>query len=75
MRVSKMESDNMLIALGTSLLERREAAKLTRSQLARKVGLKTDEIYRIEVGEYKLTVRQLYAIVRAVGAKLSDIFR
>ena len=65
----------MLIALGTTLLERREGANLTRSQLARKVGLKTDEIYRIEVGEYKLTVRQFYAIVRAVDAKLADIFR
>jgi DNA-binding XRE family transcriptional regulator len=75
MRVSKMESDNMLEWLGSQLWGRRETAGLTHAQLARRVGLKTSVIYRLEAGEYDLTVRELYAVIRALDAKLSDIFR
>jgi len=41
MRVSKMESDNTLICLGTGIAGRRETAGLTRRQIASKVQLKT----------------------------------
>jgi transcriptional regulator with XRE-family HTH domain len=75
MRVSKMESDNMMEWLGSQLWDRRENAGLTHAQLARRVRMKADAIYRIEAGEHDLTVRELYAIVREFDAKLCDIFR
>jgi len=75
MRVSKMESDNMLIWLGTGIAQRRKEAAMTHAQLARKVQLKTDAIRRLECGEYDLSVRELYAIARALGSTLGDITR
>lgn len=74
MRLSKMQSDNMMAWLGTDIAQRREAAGLTRRQLARKVHLKTDVIHRLELGEYELSVRELYSIVRTLGLSLREMF-
>ena len=74
MRVSKMESDNMMTWLGTGIAQRREAAGVSRRQLASKVHLKTEVIHRLELGEYELSVRELYSIVRALGLTLSEMF-
>ena len=70
----KMEADNMLTWLGTGIAERRKTAGLSCCQLARKVRLKTNVIYLIEVGEYDLSVRELYAIIRAVDTTLGEMF-
>jgi len=51
MRSSNTETDNMLIWLGTGIAQRRKAAGLNCSQLARKVRLTTDVIHRLELGE------------------------
>jgi transcriptional regulator with XRE-family HTH domain len=74
MRSSNTESDNMLIWLGAGIAQRRETAGLTRKQLASKTRLKTDTIHRLECGEYDLSVRELYAIARALGATLRNIW-
>jgi ribosome-binding protein aMBF1 (putative translation factor) len=74
MRVSKMESDNMMTWLGTGIAQRRESTGLTCRQLASKVHLKTDVIHRLELGEYELSVRELYTIVRALGLTLREMF-
>jgi ribosome-binding protein aMBF1 (putative translation factor) len=74
MRVSTMESDNMMTWLGTGIAQRREAAGLTHRQLARRVHLKTDVIHRLELGEYELTARELYSIVRGLGLTLREMF-
>jgi transcriptional regulator with XRE-family HTH domain len=74
MLVSKMEADNMLIWVGTGIAQRRKTAGLTPSQLARKVRLTTDVIHRLELGEYELSVRELYAIIRALGTTLGKFF-
>jgi transcriptional regulator with XRE-family HTH domain len=73
MRVFKIESDNMLIWLGTGIAGRRVTAGLTRRQLAGKAHLKTSVIDRLECGDYDLTVRELYAIARALGTNLGDM--
>jgi ribosome-binding protein aMBF1 (putative translation factor) len=73
MLISEMELDNMLTWLGTGIAERRKAAGLSCSQVARRVQLRTDVIHRLESGEYDLSVRELYAIVRALDSTLSDI--
>jgi DNA-binding XRE family transcriptional regulator len=74
MRVSEMEFENTLTWVGTGIAERRKTAGLSCSQLARNVRLKTDLIYRLECGEYDPSLRELYAIARALGATLDDVF-
>ena len=73
MRVSKMESDNMLVWLGTGIAQRRTTAGLNCKQLARKAHLKTAVLQRLECGEYDLTVGELYSVARALGTTLHEI--
>lgn len=72
--VSKMESDNMLIWVGTGIAQRRKHAGLSCSQLARKAGFKTEAMHRVEAGEHALSLRQLYAILRALGTTMREFF-
>jgi transcriptional regulator with XRE-family HTH domain len=73
MPVSKMEADNMLIWVGTGIAQRRKFAGLSCSQLARRSHLKTDVIHRLESGEHDLSLRELYAIARGLGATLGEM--
>jgi hypothetical protein len=57
------------ICFANSLVRRTARALI----LARRVHLKTDVIHRLECSEYELSVRELYAIARALSATLSDM--
>jgi putative transcriptional regulator len=60
--------------LGENIRRYRKKSGLKQNQLAEKVGLSDKYIQLIESGERKPSLKTVYKIARAFGAKVSEIF-
>ena len=67
----KVELD--LIEMGKRITKEREALKLTRDQLAYKVGVSGDTIKHVEYGEQSLTMAHFKALVVALDVSADYI--
>jgi len=61
--------------LGSRLREKRERARISQRELARRLGVSASLISQIESGQSKPSVSTLYAIVTELDVSLDDVFR
>ncbi len=59
--------------MGKNICKYRESKKLSQEKLAEIVGLSREYITRIENGQKSVSLRKLFEITDALGAKIRDI--
>jgi transcriptional regulator with XRE-family HTH domain len=67
-------SAEMTVNVGQQLRSRREEARLSLRELARRLGISPSALSQIETGKSRPSVSTLYAIVSELGASLDELF-
>lgn len=60
--------------VGGRLRGLRREARLTQAELARQIGIQQSDLSRMEKGEYRVSLDNLFKILGVFGVKMSDFF-
>lgn len=60
--------------VGTRLRRLRKERKLTQCELAAKIGIQQSDLSRMEKGEYRVSLDNLFKMLGVFGVKASDFF-
>lgn len=72
--MKELDIDNEIKKLGMTLKWCREAAGMSRAEVAEKVGTRYDVIRMYETGDRIMKVDRLFCILDVLGVRLSDDF-
>ena len=61
-------------AIGSRLRELRKERGLTQAELARQIGIQQSDLSRMEKGEYRVSLDNLFKILSAFDLDLADLF-
>ena len=60
--------------VGSRLRRIRREARITQAELARQIGIQQSDLSRMEKGEYRVSLDNLFRILSVFGVKVSEFF-
>jgi len=61
-------------SIGGRLRKLRKQRQLTQAELARQIGIQQSDLSRMEKGEYRVSLDNLFKILRVFGVEISEFF-
>ncbi len=61
-------------SIGSRLRKLRKQRQLTQAELARQIGIQQSDLSRMEKGEYRVSLDNLFRILRVFGVEISEFF-
>lgn len=66
-------NEEILLAIGTRIQEKRRALQLSQNQLAFESGLRRETINKIESGQINISIIKLLKIIQVLNCPVSEI--
>jgi len=68
------QSSPQIASIGVRLRRLRKQRNMTQSDLARQIGIQQSDLSRIEKGEYRISLDNLFKLLSVFGVQLSEFF-
>jgi transcriptional regulator with XRE-family HTH domain len=68
-----MDQEDLHVALGRKIREKRQASGLTQTELAERVSISRTSLTNMELGRQRLLIDQLYKMAEVLNSKPQDL--